>query len=417
MTRTAGPYLSSIAAKLRYLYCMSLQLESFPIRGLLKWNSLFVLSLVSGALFSPLMARAQGAAKPAPDVIVFTNGDQLTGTLERAAGDSFVFKSDIVGEVTVSADKIKELHAGGKFVALKKDEKITRTSKKPGNITYADNTITLADEASSNAPEAVPVKNLAYLIDSATFNQEVTSNPGIWYGWKGSVSGGITLIESTSYGETFTAAVSLIRAIPTVSFLPPRTRSTVNVLETYGKLTQPTVPQTTPPTPDSVAKTNIFHADAEHDKYFTPRIYGLVGVSFDHNYSQGLNLQQIYGGGIGWTVIQTPVQEFDVKADVHYERQNFQPPTPSKDLVGSSFTEFYHRTLPAKILFTETGTFIPAWNDSNAYSAIFAAGLTVPTYKRFSLNLNVLDNYLHEPAIGYKNNSFQFITAVVYTLK
>ena len=50
-------------------------------------------------------------AKPAPDVIVFTNGDQLTGTLERATGDSFVFKSDVVGEVTVSADKIKELHA------------------------------------------------------------------------------------------------------------------------------------------------------------------------------------------------------------------------------------------------------------------------------------------------------------------
>ena len=35
--------------------------------------------------------------------------------------------------------------------------------------------------------------------------------------------------------------------------------------------------------------------------------------------AQGLNLQQIYGVGLGWTVIKTPVQEFDVKADVHYE--------------------------------------------------------------------------------------------------
>jgi hypothetical protein len=140
-------------------------------------------------------------------------------------------------------------------------------------------------------------------------------------------------------------------------------------------------------------------------------------VSFDHNFAQGLNLQQIYGAGVGWTVIQTPVQQFDVKADVHYERQNFQPPTPSNNLIGSSFTELYHRNLPAKIIFTESGTFIPAWNNSDAYSAVFGAGLQLPTYKRFSLNVNLLDNYLNRPAFGYKSNSLQFVTGVLYTLK
>src|ERR1700760_3732239 len=157
-----------------------------PVLRLGKWNSLFVLSLLSGALFQlAVEARAQtAAAKPEPVVIVFTNGDHLTGTLERAAGDSFVFKSDVVGEVTVSADKIKELHTNGKFVALKKDEKITRTSKQPGAMTYGDNAISVAD-TKSGAPEVIPIKNLANLIDDATFTAEVTSNPGIWYGWHG----------------------------------------------------------------------------------------------------------------------------------------------------------------------------------------------------------------------------------------
>jgi len=392
--------------------------EPAPICRLGKWKRLLVLSLVSGVVFHPTMAaRAQSAAtKPAADVIVFTNGDQLTGTLERATGDSFVFKSDVIGEVTVSADKIKELHANGKFVALKKNEKITRTSKQPGPVTYSDNAISVADTR-SGAPEVIPVKNLADLIDEASYTAEVTSNPGIWYGWHGSVSGGITTIESTQTGQSYNAAVNLVRLIPTADFLPPRTRSTVNVLETYGKITQPSIPQTVPPTLASVTKTSIFHADAEHDKYFTPKFFGLVEVSFDHNYSQGLNLQQIYGGGLGWTFIKTPVQEFDVKADVHYERQNFQPPTASTNLVGSSFTELYHRNLPAKMIFTESGTFIPAWNNSNAYSAIFAAGLQLPTYKRLSLNVNLLDNYLNNPAVGFNNNSFQFVTGVLYTLK
>src|SRR5580692_5179177 len=155
-----------------------------------KCHSLLVLSLISGALFQQTVAAlAQtDAAKPAPDMIVFTNGDQLTGTLQRATGDSFLFKSDVVGEVTVSADKIKELRANGKFVALKKDEKITRTSKQPGAITYGDNAISVAD-TKSGAPEVIPIKNLANLIDDATFTAEVTSNPGIWYGWHGAISG------------------------------------------------------------------------------------------------------------------------------------------------------------------------------------------------------------------------------------
>jgi hypothetical protein len=397
---------------------MSAHHETTPLRRPGKWHSLLVLSLVSGALFQQtIIGRAQSAAaKPAPDVIVFTNGDQLTGTLERADGDSFVFKSDVVGEVTVTADKIKELHAGGKFVALKNGEKVTRTSKQPGPFTYADSVVSVADTPSSSTPEAVPVKDLAHLIDGATYEKEVTSNPGPLSGWGGSVSGAIAIVDSTQTGQTYNLAVSLVRLVPSVTFLPPRTRSTINVLETYGKIDQPFIPST-PPIFASVTKTNIFHADAEHDKYFTPKIYGLVGASFDHNYGQGLNLQQIYGLGLGWTVIQTPVQEFDVKADVHYERQNFQPPTPSTDLVGSSFTELYHRNLPAKIIFTESGTYIPAWNDFDAYSAIFSAGLQLPTYKRLSLNVNVLDNYLNRPAFGYKSNSLQFLTGVLYTLK
>src|SRR5277367_2062013 len=187
---------------------MSANRTSTPVRGLGKLNTLLVLSLASGALFQQTVRGwAQGsAAKPAPDVIVFTNGDQLTGPLDRADGDSFVLKRDVVGSVTVSAEKIKELHVGGKFVALKKGEKITRTSKKPGPVTYGDNAVTVADTTSSGATEVVPVKDLAHLIDSVTYNKEVTSNPGIWYGWNGSIAGGITLVESTQTGQTYNLA-------------------------------------------------------------------------------------------------------------------------------------------------------------------------------------------------------------------
>ena len=369
--------------------------------------------LISGFCAHAVFAQAP-AAKPAPDVIVFTNGDQLTGTIESGMDNKVVFKSDLVGEVTVSMDKIKELRSNGSFVVLKKDEKITRTSKQPGKITYADNAVTVTHPSSS--VETIPTKDLTYIIDQATYDKEVTGNPGFLTGWQGTITGGATIVRSTQESTNLTAGVALIRAIPTVPFLPARIRTTFNLLETYGKLTEPTIPQTTPPTPTAVAKTSIFHADAEHDRYFSSRFYALVGTSFDHNFSQGLNLQQIYGAGIGLTVLTNAKQELDVKADLHYERQNFQPPTVSDNLIGSTFAELYHRNLPAKIVFTESGSYITSWNNLGDYSAIGAAGLQLPVYKRFGLNINVLDNFLNNPAFGYNKNSFQFVTGVTYSL-
>jgi len=382
-------------------------------------HSLVAVSFLAAPISKPASAQEKPAAPP-PDVVVFKNGDQLTGSFERSIGNTIMFKSDAVGEVTISLDKVKELRSNSNFVLLKKGEKITREPRPAGPVTIEDSTI---KETLPTGTETMAIKDVGYVIDGKTYNKELNSNPGPFQGWDGAITGGATVLQSTSYVQTFTAAVSLVRLIPSVGYLPPRTRTTFNLIETYGKLTQPTVPQTTPPTPDSVAKTNIFHTDFEHDKYITPRFYMLGNVMLDHNFSQGLNFQQIYGVGAGYTVIQTPIQQFDVKGDLHYERQNFiqyAPPlisSPNQNLIGSTFAEAYKRILPGKILFTESGTYIQSWNNTEAWSAIGAFGLALPVYHRFSLSVNFLDNYLNNPAFGYKKNSLQFITGVTYTLR
>ncbi len=366
-------------------------------------------------------ARSQETpAPPAPDVLIFTNGDQMTGKMERAVGGSVYFKSDMAGELVIPFGKVKELRSGSDFVVLKKDEKVTSTPKEPVHVAVEDGAV--KESSSNGTTQTVASKDVAYIVDGATYNKELNGHPGFFKGWDGSATGGITVLQSTSYGQTFTAGLSLVRAIPAVSYLPPRTRTTFNLLETYGKLTQPTVPQTNPATPDAVAKTNIFHTDFEHDKYFSSQFYMLGNLMFDHNYSQGLNFQQIYGVGAGYTVFSNPVHQLDVKADVHYERQNFiqyDDPTllstPNQDLIGSTFAENYRRLLPGKIALTESGTFIQSWNNTDAWSAIGGLGLALPVYHRLSLSVNFLDNYLNNPPIGYKKNSLQYVTGVTYT--
>ncbi len=375
--------------------------------------------------------------KPTPDVLVFTNGDQLTGKLVSAAGGNVVFASDMAGSLTIGFDKIKEIRSGSKsaeFALLKKGAPVNRKTPAPeGTVTLAGGKVQVhpglpaanADSASTAA--SVPVKEVDYLVAKGEFDKQVSGKHSFTDGWNGNVTGGATVVRSTTTGTTLTAALHLIRLLPTVAWLPARNRTTLNVVETYGKNTSPgAIPQTVPPTPSVTTLSSIFHADSERDEYFSPRFYALGDVSFDHNYAQGLQLQQIYGGGAGWTPIKSPKQELDVKVDLHFERQQFitEPvngsvvtTVPSMNIVGSTVFEGYHRNLPRKMVFTQTANILPAFNDTNAYSANLTAALVMPVFKRLSATVSTTDNFLNDPSPGYNKNSYQFVTGVTYALR
>lgn len=394
---------------------MATMITRFILAGLLVGVPIFAADAVAQQAVSAAQASpAPAPAKPAPDVIVFTNGDQLSGMLVRGVGNNIVFKSEMAGEITVPLDKVKELRSTGSFALLRKDVPVTRTSTQPGTIIFADGNVTVANPAGE--PEVVPVKQMGYLIDQTTYDRELERRPGPWFGWSGALSGGATLVRSTTDVNTFTAGVALVRAIPSVPFLPPRNRTAINFQETYGKQTSPSNPQTLPPS-EVVAKTNILHAGAERDQYFSTRFYALAQTTFDHNFAQGLDLQQVYGAGVGWTPFKTDRQQLDLKADVHYEKQEFQTPANNQNLIGSTFSEAYRRVLPRKLLFTETADVLPAWNNTSAYSANATAALVLPLFKRLGMNFSTIDNFLNDPPAGFKKNSYQFVTGVTYSLR
>jgi hypothetical protein len=395
-----------------------------------RFLSLFLLSLLAAAPCAhpqapttPASAKA-AAAKPT-DVLIFANGDRLTGKLQSVTAGNVVFNSDMAGTLTISIDKIKELQSGGQFALLRKGDQVGKTHVPEGSVQVADGNLTLTPPANEQ-PAVVPAKDVNYLIDQASFDKQTNHKAGFLAGWGGTLTGGANIERSTTTGTTLSAGLALVRAIPTVPWMLPRNRTIVDVQESYGKLSTPAIPPTTPPTPPSVVLTSIFHADAERDEYFTPRLYALGDVSFDHDYGQGLQLQQVYGGGIGFTVIKNAKQELDLKADVHYEKQQYITTpvngavaaftTPTVNLIGTTFFESYHRALPRKIIFTETLDVLPAWNIPKDYSANLNTALSLPIFKRLSATVSVADNFLNDPAQYYKKNSFQFIAGVTYVL-
>ncbi len=371
------------------------------------------------AAAAPAADDKKPAAPADKDVLVFANGDQLTGKFVGTQGATVTFKSDMAGTITVPWDKVKELRSSGRYAVLEKGfkEKGTRKlndAKIPqGSVTMQDQTVAVHQDAGE--PAEVPVKDAEFVVDAKTYEKEIRGKPGFFSSWNGAVTAGGTLVRATQNSETFTGAVNLVRLVPDVTWLDPRTRTTVDFTDSYGKVTQ---------TGQEAIKTSIYHADAEHDIYFKPTVYALGQTVFDHNYSQGLALQQIYGGGIGWTVFKKANSQFDVKGQVQYEVQSFGPvpgvttPTaPTVNLFASTFAEAYTRKWKNNIAFTESVQLIPAWNIVDDYSAIGNAGVLMPVYKRLNFNMQAIENYLGDPAPGAQRSSFQFIVGITYKLR
>jgi Protein of unknown function, DUF481 len=366
------------------------------------------------------------------EILILKNGDTLTGQLLNSTGKEIKFKTELAGEVTVEWANVKELKSKREFAVVEKDIKDSRNSAlvPQGAIKIAEKDVVVSPTAQDekakrpdiakaetpsletevSAPKEIPTSRIAYIVDDSTYLKEIHRKIHWHDGWDGHIDTGSTTIRATQNSFLFMVNTSLKRSVPTVIWLDPKLRTTVDFTWSVGQTTQPGVPTT---------KTNIYHVGLERDEYFSRRGYYLQTVSFDHDFSQGLILQQIYGAGVGITVIKTERRELDLTADLHYEKQRFNATADvselNRNLIGSILAEAFTQKW-GKINFDEKASANIAWNSPSAFSATANGGVHMPIYKKLGFSINIIDNFLNDPQVGYKKNSFQFSTGFAFTL-
>jgi hypothetical protein len=382
-------------------------------------------SIALAALALSVLCAAQAKPATTPDVLVLSNGDTLHGAFVSEIAGKVTFHSDVLGDVSLGWDKIKELHSSQKFAVVNDQEKpLGRKAERrmvTGSIDVVDQAVTIRPEGAP-AQAAIPVEHAQFIMDAATLDKQLNHEPGFFQAWTGAATAGGTLVTATQNQYTFSGGIGLVRTVPSVSWLRVRNRTAVDFAGSIGKTTQPAYTNPGPP-PVQVAavvtKTAIYHADAERDEYLSPRFFALAETAFDHNFAQSLNLQQIYGGGLGWTALKTPTQEADLKATIQYEKQQFFGSGSGKNLVGSTIAASYLLHLK-RLTYTQGLSFIPAFNDAHAYSVNESDAVAFPAYKNLSFSLGTLDSYLNDPPASLpptKRNSFEFTMGFTYAIR
>lgn len=366
------------------------------------------------------------APEATPDTLVFENGDRLSGTLLRAVGETVWFHNEFVGDVHVKWSQLKEIRTATQLIVLEKGVSPHDGKLPPGlpegRLSVSDGSITVQQENPPGAEVMLPLKRAEYVLDETTLRKQIEGRPGILAAWNGQVTAGATVVQATQNQYTFTGSMALARAVPTVSWLNTRNRTSLDFSGSFGKIIQPPYASDGVMTPGYSSKSSIYHADAERDEYFSPRYYALGQTVFDHNFAQDLDLQQIYGAGIGWTAVKRPDQELDLKTTLQYESQQFIVNSGSYDqnLVGSTLDSTWAVKLPLKVLFKQQVSWIPAYNNPYAYSAGETNTLTMPFFKSLAFSVGSIDSYLNDPPPASpptRRNSFEFTTGVTYAIK
>src|SRR5579863_7391433 len=122
-----------------------------------------------GCILALILGGAQlvcAQTKPEPDVIVFADGEKLVGQFVRSNGGSMVFKSDMIGEITVDWSKIKEFDSSKKLAVIPKGvalhKKAADTAAVPqGTLTVAAPDLTVTP--SSGPPQTVAIAKVDHV--------------------------------------------------------------------------------------------------------------------------------------------------------------------------------------------------------------------------------------------------------------
>jgi hypothetical protein len=384
-----------------------------------------LMMLPSGHLYAMATTHVLNI-EPTPDVIFLINGDQFRGRFVRVVDGTVTFHDDIIGDIHVDWPKIKELLTFTKISVLRKGlvvNKKTPVSDLPSGFLKMSGQQIVLESDDHVTIATIPVTNVEYAVNQTILDKELRGGPGVFEAWNGAITAGATVVQATQDSYNFDESVSLIRTVPTVSWLTSRNRTTILLNGTSGQITQSAyVSSSGTHVPSQVTKTDIYHASVQHDEYFLPHAYYFGIVQYDHSFSQSLQLQQIYGTGLGWTAIRTPQQTLDLTANIQYVKQTFMNAQPgdNKNLIGSTLSVNYVTQLTEEISFTQYVAFLPAFNNGHAYSTVERNTLTLPAYKNIQFVMGTADSYLNSVATTEppsKRNSFQFTFGLSYNIK
>ncbi len=336
-----------------------------------------------GAVVAAAILLVWGAGRADAGQIVLSNGDRLSGKLQRVADGKVYFVSDIVGAVTIDASKVLTFTTDEPVKIVLQDETVLSRQ-----ITAAQNgVLTLGESSVANVGE---IK----MADVVAINPPDPETPQ----WHGNVSVGWTSVHGNTRSESVNASAeaSLRREGDRISFGADYGRS-----EQENKSTG-----------EEVTTEDWWRARGKYDYFLGEKLYGFVEGRYATDKIARLDRRMIGGVGLGYQWIETDRMNFATEAGLAYLTERFDDDTPSNNEVSAQLGYHFDAKLNERLKFINDLTYYPSFGQFSDYFLTTTAELRAMLTQSIYANFRVLFDYDTSPAAGKGSTDVKYILGV-----
>lgn len=165
---------------------------------------------------------------------------------------------------------------------------------------------------------------------------------------------------------------------------------------------------------------NQWLAGTRYDHNIAGEVFGFGGLDLNHDQLKSLALRSVVSAGLGYHVIRTQENQWDVFGGLAYRDDQYNDPgvlinNELKTKLGTTellFGEESSHKLTESTSFKQKLVITPDLSSNNGIRATFDAGLLVALNKTMSLSMTLQDRYDSLAQDPVKNNDLLFFTGI-----
>ena len=331
------------------------------------------------------------------DVATLKNGDRITGALVMIQGGSLTLKSDTLGSVSIPLANVTSYSADKPVAVIIKGQapiqgSLTLTSSGDFQVVANGRTRT------------IPAKSVDTVMPASDYNSLVAANPAPWQAWKGNASLGYNLQNGNQHTTNLATTLGAVRERPAAPIFEAHWRTEFDFAGLLSHAHQD----------GNTVTSRTFTANLMQQYVVTPDNFLFLVAQLNHVSTQGLYLQQTYGGGYGRNLIKNARTNFSVTAGPTFVQEKFftgQLTRTAELLIGESLGEQFSK----RFRLDHFLQFYPDLINTGEYRFDTSTVLSYKLSTRFSLNASAIDLYLSNPPAGNQKNNITFSTGIGYS--
>jgi putative salt-induced outer membrane protein YdiY len=315
--------------------------------------------------------------------LLLTNGDRLTGKVEKIEEGKLYFLSDMAGSVTIDMANVK-----------------TFTTDEPVKLVLADGTVVNQQISGSEAGQVelasgpIIKAQKVKIADITAINPPEKQPPN----WEGSVSAGLTSVHGNTKSETIQASMN-------ASLRREKDRTTLGA--DYGR-----AKQKDPGTGEENTTEDWWKTRAKYDYFFNEKLYGFLEGRYEKDKIAELDRRVIVGAGCGYQWIESDDMNFSTEIGVAHVSEKFEDSTSDKDEMSAQLGYHFDTRITDGIKFINDLTYYPSFGKFSDYYLTTTAEIRASIYENMFTNFKAIFDYDATPAQGKGSTDVKYIIGV-----